>query len=82
MVQGVLEHKLTHAAAAARHHVSVPTVRKWVGRSRRGLICDGCSNMFMASAYGVTRDGVKYRALPFAISYSVATCRALVLTCR
>lgn len=32
MVQDVLEHKLTHAAAAAKHHVSVPTVRKWVGR--------------------------------------------------
>src|SRR2546427_179495 len=32
MVQDVIEHKLTHAAAAAKHHVSVPTVRKWVGR--------------------------------------------------
>lgn len=32
MVQDVLERKLTHAAAAAKHHVSVPTVRKWVGR--------------------------------------------------
>jgi transposase InsO family protein len=32
MVRDVLEGKLTHAAAAARHHVSVPTVRKWVGR--------------------------------------------------
>jgi transposase-like protein len=32
MVQDVLEHKLTHAAAAVKHHVSVPTVRKWVGR--------------------------------------------------
>ena len=28
MVQDVLEHKLTHAAAATKHHVSVPTVRK------------------------------------------------------
>ncbi|HEU5294531.1 MAG TPA: IS481 family transposase [Burkholderiaceae bacterium] len=32
MVQEVLESKLTHAASAAKHHVSVPTVRKWVGR--------------------------------------------------
>lgn len=32
MVQDVLEHKLTHAAAAAKHHVSGPTVRKWLGR--------------------------------------------------
>ncbi len=32
MVQDVIEHKLTHAAAAAKHHVSVPTARKWVGR--------------------------------------------------
>jgi transposase InsO family protein len=32
MVQDVLERKLTHAAAAAKHAVSVPTVRKWVGR--------------------------------------------------
>src|SRR5437867_3176022 len=32
MVQDVLECKLSHAAAAAKHHVSVPTVRKWVGR--------------------------------------------------
>jgi transposase InsO family protein len=32
MVQDVLEHKLTHAAVAAKHHISVPTVRKWVGR--------------------------------------------------
>jgi hypothetical protein len=28
MVQDVLERKLTHAATAAKHHVSVPTVRK------------------------------------------------------
>ena len=32
MVQDVLSRKLTHAAAAARHDVSVPTVRKWLGR--------------------------------------------------
>jgi transposase InsO family protein len=32
MVQDVLERKLTFAAAAAVHGVSVPTVRKWVGR--------------------------------------------------
>ena len=32
MVQDVLERKLTHAATAAKHHGSVPTVRKWVGR--------------------------------------------------
>jgi len=33
MVQDVLEHKLTDAATAAKHPVSVPTVRKWLGRS-------------------------------------------------
>jgi transposase-like protein len=32
MVQDVLERKLTYAAAGAAHRVSVPTVRKWVGR--------------------------------------------------
>jgi transposase InsO family protein len=32
MVQDVLERKLTHTAAAAKHDISVPTVRKWVGR--------------------------------------------------
>jgi transposase-like protein len=32
MVQDVLERKLTYAGAAAAHGVSVPTVRKWVGR--------------------------------------------------
>lgn len=32
MIQDVLERKLSPAAAAAEHHVSVPTVRKWVGR--------------------------------------------------
>jgi transposase InsO family protein len=32
MVQDVIAHKLTHAATAAKHGVSVPTVRKWVGR--------------------------------------------------
>jgi transposase InsO family protein len=32
MVQDVIERKLTYAAAAAKHQVSVPTVRKWVGR--------------------------------------------------
>ena len=35
MVQDVLERKLTYPAAAAKHHVSVPTVRKWVGRCLR-----------------------------------------------
>jgi transposase InsO family protein len=32
MVQDVVDRKLTYAAAAAAHGVSVPTVRKWVGR--------------------------------------------------
>jgi len=32
MVQDVVERKLTLTAAAAAHAVSVPTVRKWVGR--------------------------------------------------
>ena len=32
MVQDVIERKLTYAAAAAKHQVSMPTVRKWVGR--------------------------------------------------
>ena len=32
MVQDVIDRKLTHAATAAKHAVSVPTVRKWVGR--------------------------------------------------
>lgn len=32
MVQAVIERKLTYTATAAEHGVSVPTVRKWVGR--------------------------------------------------
>ena len=32
MVQAVIERKLTYAASAAAQDVSVPTVRKWVGR--------------------------------------------------
>jgi transposase InsO family protein len=32
MVQEVTERRLTYTAAAAQHAVSVPTVRKWVGR--------------------------------------------------
>ena len=32
MVQDVTECKLTYAAAVAKHQVSVPSVRKWVGR--------------------------------------------------
>jgi len=32
MVKDVIERKLTQAAVAAEHQVSVPTVRKWVGR--------------------------------------------------
>ena len=32
MVQDVLQRKLRPSAAAARHEVSVPTARKWVGR--------------------------------------------------
>lgn len=35
MVQAVLERKLTYAGAATAHGVSVPTVRKWVGRFLR-----------------------------------------------
>jgi len=32
MVQDVLQRKLRPSAAAARHDVSVPTARKWIGR--------------------------------------------------
>ena len=32
LVQDVLQRKLRPSAAAARHEVSVPTARKWVGR--------------------------------------------------
>ena len=32
MIEDVLERKLTYVVAAAKHQVSVPTVRKWVGR--------------------------------------------------
>jgi transposase InsO family protein len=32
MVQDIIERKLSYAATAAQHQVSVPTVRKWVGR--------------------------------------------------
>ncbi len=32
MVQDVIVCKMTHSATAAKHAVSVPTVRKWVGR--------------------------------------------------
>jgi transposase InsO family protein len=39
MVQDVLERKLTYAGAAAAHGVSVPTVRKWVGRFLSQGVC-------------------------------------------
>ena len=32
MIEDVLERKLTYAVVAAKQQVSVPTVRKWVGR--------------------------------------------------
>ena len=32
MVQDLIERKLTHAATAANHTVSLPAVRKWVRR--------------------------------------------------
>jgi len=60
MVHDVVERKLTLAAAAASHAVSVPTVRKWVGR----YLTQGAAGLHDASS----RPKVSPRAIAPAIA--------------
>src|SRR2546428_7926691 len=72
MVQDVIEHKLTHAAAAAKHHVSVPTVRKWVGR----YLTQGESGLRDASS----RPQVSPRAIAPSTALAIVELRRRFLT--
>jgi transposase InsO family protein len=72
MVQDVLERKLTHAATAARHHVSVPTVRKWLGR----YLTQGEAGLRDASS----RPQVSPRAIAPAMAVAIVELRRRYLT--
>jgi transposase InsO family protein len=72
MVQDLLERKLTHAAAAARHDVSVPTVRKWVGR----YLTQGAPGLRDASS----RPQVSPRALSPSTALAIVELRRRFLT--
>jgi transposase InsO family protein len=72
MVQDVIEGKLTYAATAARHHVSVPTVRKWVGR----YLTQGAPGLRDASS----RPQVSPRAIASTTALSIVELRRRFLT--
>ena len=72
MVQDVLERKLTYTAAAAVHGVSVPTVRKWVGR----FLSYGAAGLRDASS----RPGVSPRALGSKTALAIIELRRRFLT--
>jgi transposase InsO family protein len=72
MVQDVIEHKLTHAATAAKHDVSVPTVRKWVGR----YLTQGAPGLRDASS----RPQVSPRAIAPSIALAIVELRRRFLT--
>ena len=72
MVQDVLERKLSHAAASAKHHVSVPTVRKWVGR----YLTQGEAGLRDASS----RPQVSPRAIPAGTALAIVELRRRYLT--
>lgn len=72
MVQEVLERKLTHRAAAVRHHVSVPTVRKWVGR----YLTRGQAGLHDASS----RPQVSPRAIATGTALAIVELRRRYLT--
>ena len=72
MVQDVIGRKSSHAAAAARHHISVPTVRKWVGR----YLTQGEPGLRDASS----RPQVSPRALAPQTAWSIVELRRRFLT--
>jgi transposase InsO family protein len=72
MVQDVLDRKLTYAAAAVEHHVSVPTVRKWVGR----YLTQGQPGLRDASS----RPQVSPRAIASTMALSIVELRRRFLT--
>lgn len=72
MVQDVTERKLTHAAAAANHAVSVPTVRKWVGR----FLTQGAAGLRDASS----RPQVSPRSIAPSMALAIVELRRRFLT--
>ena len=72
MVQDVLERNLTYAGAAAAHGVSVPTVRKWVGR----FLSQGACGLRDASS----RPQVSPRALASKTALAIIELRRRYLT--
>jgi transposase InsO family protein len=72
MVQAVIERKLTQAAVAAEHQVSVPTVRKWVGR----YLTQGAPGLRDASS----RPQVSPRAIAPSTALAIVELRRRFLT--
>jgi transposase InsO family protein len=72
MIRDVHERRLTHAAAAAKHQVSVPTVRKWVGR----YLTQGEAGLRDASS----RPQVSPRAIASATALAIVELRRRYLT--
>ena len=72
MVQDVVDRKLTLIAAAAAHGVSVPTVRKWVGR----YLVQGVQGLHDASS----RPSVSPRAIAPATALAIVELRRRYLT--
>ena len=72
MIEDVLERKLTYAVAAAKHQVSVPTVRKWVGR----YLTQGAPGLRDASS----RPQVSPRAIAASTALAIVELRRRFLT--
>ena len=72
MIQDVRERKLPRATVAAKHHVSVPTVRKWVGR----YLAHGEPGLRDASS----RPAVSPRAIAPATALAIVELRRRFLT--
>jgi transposase InsO family protein len=72
MVEDVIECKLTHATTAAKHAVSVPTVRKWVGR----YLTQGAPGLRDASS----RPQVSPRAIAPSTALAIVELRRRLLT--
>src|SRR5512144_225660 len=72
MVQDVVDHRLTLAATAAAHGVSVPSVRKWVGR----YLAHGPAGLRDASS----RPRVSPRAIAPATALAIVELRRRFLT--
>lgn len=72
MVHSVVDRKVTLAAAAAAHGVSVPTVRKWVSR----FLAQGNAGLHDASS----RPAVSPRAIAPATAWAIVELRRRFLT--